>query len=233
MVVERLADSETLLQHWERGFELGFGSDNRLQLGLFLLPLAIENGKLGLVLGDRVDEEFALHRDQARRRARRRREAREGIGFVQCRLQPRDIEAGRHEIAGQMPAFRLVDGRVELDEHLAGLHALAVMNMNGAHDAGLERLDQFGATAGDDLALRRGNDVDLAEIGPGDRGGEQRHDGVGDSATDRGRRRLHDFQRRRQEVEIRAVATEGGGIFNGLHECLPGNGRASHNGRRS
>ena len=48
----------------------------------------------------------------------------------------------------------LVHGGVELDQRLAGLDRLPVMHMDGANHAGLERLDQLGAAARDDLALR-------------------------------------------------------------------------------
>jgi hypothetical protein len=55
--------------------------------------------------------------------------------------------------------------------------------MDGADDTGLERLDDLGAAAGNDLAGGDRHDIDLAEAGPGER---QRKDGG--PANRRGRR---------------------------------------------
>ena len=45
-----------------------------------------------------------------------------------------------------MIAFRRVDGRIKLDQHVPGLNRLAVLHPNRAHHAGLERLDDLGAS---------------------------------------------------------------------------------------
>ena len=45
------------------------------------------------------------------------------------------------------PSLRHCHGRVELDQDVARPDALAVADMDGAHDAGLERLDRLGAAA--------------------------------------------------------------------------------------
>ena len=90
-------------------------------------------------------------------------------------------------------------GGIELDENLAGLDALPVLNVDGAHNAGLERLDDLDAAAGNDLAGRRGDDIDMAEARPEQGQAEQAMMSHADCTPDRRRRRLDDFQRRRQE----------------------------------
>ena len=62
----------------------------------------------------------------------------------------------------QVIAFRRVHGRIELDQHVAGLDRLPVLHPNGPHHPGLERLDDLGAAARHDLSGRRRNDVDRA-----------------------------------------------------------------------
>ena len=87
------------------------------------------------------------------------------------------------------------------------LTVCAVLHMDRAHHAGLERLDHLGPAGRDDLARRRGDDVDLAEAGPDERDARRtRHDGGGDGAAHRRGRRLDDLQRRRQEFELGARA---------------------------
>ena len=57
-------------------------------------------------------------------------------------------------------------GRIEFDEDVARLDALAIADVNGAHDAGLERLYQLDTAAGDDFAGRRGDDIDMTDSLP-------------------------------------------------------------------
>src|SRR5262249_56849838 len=108
----------------------------------------------------------------------------------------------RDEIAAQMVALGLVHGRIELDQHLAGLDALPIAHMDRAHHSGLERLDDLGAPAGDDLSRCRRNDVDLAERRPYERQAEHGDDGYADGAANWRGRRLDDLERRRQEREL-------------------------------
>ena len=65
-------------------------------------------------------------------------------------------------------------GGIELDEDVAGLDALPVVDLDGAHDAGLERLDQLDAAVGHDFAGRGGDDVDVPETRPDQAKAEQR-----------------------------------------------------------
>ena len=145
----------------------------------------------------------------------------------------------------QVIAFRRVYGRIELDQHVAGLDRLPVLHPDGAHHPGLERLDDLGATARHDFSGRRRNDVDRAPPGPGQRRAEQQDDGGPDRTADRRRRRFHDFKRGRQERQLFAaplVRTPkrddashrlgGRGGISGLHEFLPAIGATMHSGRR-
>ena len=50
--------------------------------------------------------------------------------------------------------------------------ALAIANVNGADDAGLEGLYQLDAAVGDDFAGRRGDDIDMPETCPDQRQAE-------------------------------------------------------------
>ena len=93
------------------------------------------------------------------------------------RAQPRDVELLGEEIVLQMIAFGRVHGRIELDQHVAGLDRLPVVHMDGAHHPGLERLDDLGAAARHDFAGRRRDDVDRAPPGPDQRRAEQQDDG--------------------------------------------------------
>src|SRR5216683_1203544 len=66
-----------------------------------------------------------------------------------------------------MLALGRVHRRIELDQHLARLHRVAVMHMDRADDADLEGLDDLGPPARDDLARGGRDNVDGAEAGPG------------------------------------------------------------------
>src|SRR5262249_37444328 len=114
----------------------------------------------------------------------------------------------------------------ELDQHLPSLNALPVANTDGPHDAGLERLDDFGAPARDDFSRRRGDDVDLAKRRPGQGQAKQRNDRHTNGPPARRGRRLDDFQRRRQKRELMLVMAIWsrrkrddvlGGVLSGLH----------------
>src|SRR5215472_477192 len=88
--------------------------------------------------------------------------------------QPRGIELRRNEIALQMAQFGIAYRRVELDQHVPRLDGLTIPDMDRAHDADLEGLHDFAAAGRDDLALRRGDHVDLADARPGERGAKRR-----------------------------------------------------------
>ena len=136
-------------------------------------------------------------------------EVRKRIGTLRKRgAEPRDVELCRNEISPEMVLFGRGHCRVEFDEALAGFNALSVVNVNGPHDAGIQRLDQLGPAAGNDLAIGRGDDVDLAEGGPCDRDAEDRNDRCADGASEGRGRRLGDLQRRWQECEFVVVPAD-------------------------
>ena len=69
------------------------------------------------------------------------------IAAGECRAQARDVEPLGEQVVAQVIALRRVRGRIELDQHVAGLDRLPVLHPNGAHHPGLERLNDLGATA--------------------------------------------------------------------------------------
>src|SRR5260370_2421030 len=114
-----------------------------------------------------VRQILLLHRNEHWARTVRRMEIGERLRPVEeRRAQPRDVEPRRDEVALDVIAFRLADRRVELDEQVALFDALPVAHVDRAHHAGLERLNDLAAPAGNDLALRGGDDVDLPERAP-------------------------------------------------------------------
>jgi hypothetical protein len=162
------------------------------------------------------------------------------------RAQPRAVELLGEKIAAKVIAVRRVHGRIELDQHVAGLDRLSVLHPNGAHNPGLERLDGLGAAARHDLSARRCNDVDRAPPGPYQPRGEQQDDGGPDCTADRRGRRFDDFKRRRQECQLFALPRvrapkgddapgrlDGRIRFSGLHGFLPAGDATMHSGRRS
>src|SRR5262249_10474609 len=119
---------------------------------------------------------------------------------------------------------------------------LPVADVDGPHDAGLERLDDFGASTWDDFSRRRGDDVDLAKRRPGQGQAKQRNDRHTNGPPDWRGRRLDDFQRRRQKRELMLVTATWsrrkrddvlGGVLSGLHGFRPAGDRARRSGRQS
>ena len=62
---------------------------------------------------------------------------------------------------------------IELDQRLAGADALPVADQYRVDDPGGAGLDELDVVGGDQLARRRGDDVDPAEHKPEQRGREQ------------------------------------------------------------
>jgi len=50
---------------------------------------------------------------------------------------PHDVELLGQKVVAQVVAFRRVHGRIELDQHVAGLDRLPVLHPDGAHHPGL------------------------------------------------------------------------------------------------
>src|ERR687888_338395 len=104
-----------------------------------------------------------MHLDQVGWRSVGRIELGERIVLPgQCRTQARDFKLSRHQIALQSPELGAAHGWIELDKGVAGADTLAVADMDGAHDAGLERLYGLSAAGWNDLAGRDGDNIDCA-----------------------------------------------------------------------
>jgi Na+-translocating ferredoxin:NAD+ oxidoreductase RnfC subunit len=88
------------------------------------------------------------------------------------------------QIALQMIGLALVDGGIELDQHIARTDALAVRDPDGAHDASLEGLDHLAVAGRYDLAGGGGHDVHMAQARPPQRQREQGDNGRPDRPTD-------------------------------------------------
>ena len=84
-----------------------------------------------------------------------------------------------------MLLLRRRHGGIELDQHVTGLHALAIVNLNGSYDASFERLNQLDAAARYHLAGGGRDDIDVSECCPEQRQNEERHNGSGNRATHR------------------------------------------------
>jgi hypothetical protein len=135
-----------------------------------------------------------------------------------------------------MPELGGVHGRIEFDQHVASIDPLPVAHVDRPHDARLERLDDLGAAAGNDLAGGDRHDIDRADAGPGQGDGEHGNDADADGAADRRRRRLDDFERRRQKRELVLLVTVAlvwklDDILSRLHAALPASGRGPHTDR--
>ena len=203
---ERLADVDALLDDRNHRLELMDGGRDRGLLGFLLRLLTGECGDLGAVLGHLVKQELALGADQCRVCIGGRREVGGRIFSVgERRAQPGNVELFGEEVIAQAIAFRRVHGRIELDQHVAGLDRLPVLNTNGPHHTGLERLDDLGAAARHDFSSRRCDDIDGARPGPDQSHAEKQDDGGPDRTTNRRRRCFDDFKRSRQERQLFAA----------------------------
>ena len=124
------------------------------------------------------------------------------VTVAQRCAQSRNVQLRGNEIASDMLLLRLRHGRIEFDQHVTRLDALAIADMNGAHDAGFEGLYQLNAAARDDFSGCRRHDIDMPKRCPDQRQAEERDDGRADRVANRRRRRLDDLQCRRQEGEL-------------------------------
>ena len=198
MLEQGLAHIDLLLQQRDQRLDLGHHCRGGRTLGLLLRQLAAQRGDLAAMLGGLRCQVLALGGDEQRACPVRRMEIGERIGTVgEGGAQPGDIELGGDEIALQVLALSPCDRRVELDQHIAGLHGVTVMHMDRADEADLEGLDDLRPSARDDLARRGGDDVDGADAGPGHGQHEHGNDRDTDRPPDWRRRCLDDLERRR------------------------------------
>ena len=117
-----------------------------------------------------------------------------------------------------------VHGRVEFDQHVARLDLLAVADMDGADDAGLERLDDLGAAARQIWPEAVTTMSTLPKLAQATAKQKAAMIVGGDAAADRRRRALGDFERRRQEGDFMrscaAAAAFGNGTIFRLPNCM-------------
>src|ERR1700733_10009958 len=119
-----------------------------------------------------------MHLDLSGRRALRRVESGEWvIALGERRAEPGNVELGGDEVSLDTVPLSRRHRRIEFDQAFAGAYLLAVMDKDGPHDAGFQRLDQLGSAAGNDLSVGRDKDVDFAGRRPGQRDAEEGNDG--------------------------------------------------------
>src|SRR6266545_4975692 len=180
-----------------------------------------------------------MHLDQVGWRSVGRIELGEGIVLPrQRRTQPRDFKLRRHQIALQTPELGAAHSWIEFDKGVAGADALAVADMDGAHDAGLERLYGLGPAAWNDLARGDGHNIDRANARPCERDAEHGDDGESNGAANWRGRSLNNFECGRQKREfvlatVFVLLRKGDNVPSGPHVALPGADRGLHIGRRS
>ncbi len=122
---------------------------------------------------DLLGEECPLHIDKRRTCARRRvKLVFRVVAIAQRSAQARDVQFRGNKIILDVLLLRRRHGRIEFNEDVARLHPLPIVDVNGAHDTSLERLNQLDATAGDDFAGRRCDDIDMSDDCPNQRQAE-------------------------------------------------------------
>jgi hypothetical protein len=208
-VFEVFSDFQAFPQQRDARLEFSKHRGNGGAFRFALRLLSVEGGELGALLRGLIEEKLPMQRNQSGGRSRRRDESGQHIGGIaERRAQPRDVELYRDKIACQVVALRHARRRVELDQHIARLYALAILHMDRTDDADFERLDGLGATGRDDLAGGRGDYIDLAPDRPYNRQAEEGDDRAGDGSARRRGRSLGDFERRRQEIVLVPAAAE-------------------------
>ena len=80
LVSEVLANVDALLLQWNGCIKLSDRGGDGGSLSFFLHPLALDLGKLRILLGTLTDQKLALHLDERRARADRRMEVCKRIG---------------------------------------------------------------------------------------------------------------------------------------------------------
>ncbi len=109
-------------------------------------------------------------------------------------------------IRGGGSRFRVGCRRVEFDKLVARLHGAVVGHVDRSDLARFERFDHFHAAGRLKLALRGGDDVDAAEIGPDQRRRDKGADDPDEGDPDGRGRRFQDFEGRREELPVGEAA---------------------------
>ena len=100
LVSEVLANIDALLLQWNGCIKLSDRGGDGGSLSFFLHPLALDLGKLRILLCTLTDQKLALHLDERRARAVRRMEVFKRIGVpAQRRTQSCNVKLRSHEVA--------------------------------------------------------------------------------------------------------------------------------------
>ncbi len=149
--------------------------------GGLLRALGVECGDIRRQLSEIGGENTGFALAQSRRDSVRPGDRRDGIEAMRPRarkrgLAPQDFRLRRRELGAR--AFPVGQGgrAVELDQHLARPHNRAIAGVDRLDPAGFQGLDDLDLSRRLKLALRGGDDVDAAEIGPGEGADDERAD---------------------------------------------------------
>ena len=121
---------------------------------------------------------------------------------------PQRLDAGGGERVFRRDEVGLGGGAIEFDENVAFLDQTAVGRPNGRNLSRIERLDHLDTASRLKLTLRRGDDVDAAEIGPPQADNDECANDPQESQMNRRGRRLQDFQDGRKELPVGQFAAE-------------------------
>ena len=181
--------------------------------GGLLRPLGVERGERRRELPEVGREHPVLALAQRRGDVVRpvdRSQRSEGAGFGRRErgLSSQRLGADGGERLFRGDEIRLRRRAVELDQNVALRHRAAVGRPDGGDPPGVERLDHLDPAGRLKFALGRGDDVDAADIGPGDSDHHQRADDPQEGQMHRRGWRLEDFQRRREKLPVGQPAPE-------------------------
>ena len=204
---ELLAHVDALLQRRDQRL---LRADRRRQLVALrrlLLALRLERGEIGGELAEIGVEHLVLAGAERVGNIGRPGDCGDrirgsGLGRRQLRLPPQRLGARRAIFRLRGLRLRFLRRPVEFDQRFAGRHHAVVRHMDRRHPSGLDRLDDLDAPGRLKLALRGGDDVDPADIGPddGDRG--KRADQPEERHPHGGSGRLQDFEGGGEEFAV-------------------------------
>ncbi len=116
--------------------------------------------------------------------------------------KPRGVEFGGLERLAGLRRVGIGDGGIEFDQRLARADRLPVADQYRVDDPRRAGLDQLDVVGGNQLARRRGDDVDPAQHEPQQRGGQQAEQEPGGDPRGRRHRALDHLQRGGKEVGL-------------------------------
>ncbi len=205
LVEQLLAQAHLLVQERHRRVQLGDLGADLGGFGLLLIDLLIQAGEPGALLGGLGARSRVGLLHFGRRRPGRSLKPDHGAACrrpVRQRRQPGDIELGLSEIVCQPVAIGSGVGGVELDQHIVGLHMVAILNPDRPDHARIQRLHHLELAHRRELTGRGGDDVDLADEGPGEGQHQEQHDGDRHRPSGGRRRGLQHLKRGGQEFAL-------------------------------